>query len=124
MRGLLVAVIICAWLTPAWAKPVKIPKGSIDPNQLHEELLAARPDWRGTEQPDGTFTDPRLRVEFTDEEITLTIPDEADEASVRSVVASHVPGRRANTAGGGARAPQPLTLEERVRQLEAALSPQ
>lgn len=121
MRTALMVMICCLWMTVAWAKTVKIPTGSIDPNQLHEELLAARPEWRGTERPDGTFTNPLLRVEFTDEEITLTIPDEADEAVVWSVVRSHVPGRRADKAAGRVPPPSPLALEARVRQLEAAL---
>lgn len=121
MRILLALVIACSWMAPAWAKTLKIPKRSINATQLHDDLLDRFPEWRGREQPNGTFTDPLLRVEFTDEEITLTIPDEADEAIVQSVVASHVPGRRADKAAGRVPPPSPLALEERVRQLEAAL---
>ena len=94
MRMLLVLVLSCLWAGEASAKVLKIPKRSIDANQLHDELLVKFPVWRGTQLPDGTFTDPPLRVEHTDQEIRLTLPDEADKAAVQAVIAAHTPKPR------------------------------
>ncbi|MBI3319833.1 MAG: hypothetical protein HYZ89_04525 [Candidatus Omnitrophica bacterium] len=91
MRTLLVLMVLCAWSTSAWAKTMTVPKGTTNVNQLHDELLARFPAWRGTPQPDGTFTDPLLRVEHTDQEIRLMVPDTADETAVQRVVTDHVP---------------------------------
>lgn len=94
MRSFLVFVIVCSWLTPAWAKTVKIPKDAANVNQLHDELLNQFPAWRGTQLPDGTFTNPLLGVESTDEEIQLTLPDNADETAVQAVTNAHTPKAR------------------------------
>jgi len=91
MRTLLVLLIICSWATVAWAKTVKVSKGSKNANQLHDELLARFPEWRGTQKPDGTFVNPLLRVEHTDQEITLTVPDDAPDGQLQAVINAHVP---------------------------------
>jgi len=76
---------------PAEGKTLPVRKENVNVNQLHDELLAAFPEWRGTPQPDGSFKDPLLKVESSSEEIFLTIPEEAGEASVQQVVAAHLP---------------------------------
>lgn len=114
MRRLLALALVGLWAPTAWAKVTKVPKGAIEVNQLHDELLATFPDWRGTQRPDGTFTNPRLRVESTDQDITLTMPDEVNEKAVQSVVASHVPKPHTKKAPTG-------SLEERVSRIETLL---
>ena len=94
MRTLLVLMLVWSWTTAAWAKTVKIPKGTSDVNQLHDELLAQFPAWRGTPQPDGSFKNPLLRVEHTDQEIRLSVPDETDEGAIQAVVKTHRPKPR------------------------------
>jgi len=94
MRILLVLILSCLWVGEASAKVLKIPKGSMDVNQLHDELLAKFPAWRGTQLPDGTFTDPPLRVEYTDQEIMLMVPDNADETAMQAVIKAHTPKAR------------------------------
>ena len=68
-----------------------IPKDTLQPLQLHEELLVRFPVWRGTPVPEGGFRDPSLQVEFTETQIRLTLPDEADLVAVRAVVTAHLP---------------------------------
>jgi hypothetical protein len=114
-RYVAIVLLICSWAPGAWAKTIKIPKGSINVNQLHDELLERFSTWRGTQQADGSFRDPVLRVEHTDQEIILTVPDNADEAAIQSMVASHVPRPRAT---GPAQDPLKV-LEQRVSRLEA-----
>jgi hypothetical protein len=94
MRVLVLFMLLCSWSTAAWAKTVKVPKGTIDVNQLHDELLQRFPAWKGTSQADGTFTNPLLQVESTDEEIRLTLPDSADEAAMHAVIDAHAPKAR------------------------------
>ena len=53
MRALLTFVLMGLWITPAWAKTLRVPKGSIEPTQVHEELLAQFPQWQGTQKPNG-----------------------------------------------------------------------
>lgn len=87
MRVLLTMILACSWASVAWAKTLRIPRGTIRANRLHDKLLVRVPEWRGSLQPDGTFDNPPLRVEHTDLEIILTFPDDADEAGVRAVAA-------------------------------------
>lgn len=115
MRILLVALLLASWPSPAWAKTIKISKGSINVNQLHDELLAQFPTWKGTPRPQGGYANPLLYVEHTDQEIRLAVPDDADEAAVQAVVAAHVPRSRVNHP------PAPTTVEERLKRLEAAM---
>ncbi len=91
MRILLALMLVLMVAPAAWAKTIHLPKGTINVNQLHDELLAKFPAWRGTQQSDGSFTDPLLRVEYTDQEIRLTGPEDADEAAVQAVVKTHKP---------------------------------
>lgn len=94
MRVLVLVMLLCSWTPVAWAKMVKVPRGRIDVNQLHDELLQRFPAWKGTSQADGTFTNPLLGVESTDEEIRLALPENADEAAVQTVIAAHAPKAR------------------------------
>lgn len=113
---------VAALASRRWAKTIAVPKGAIHVNQLHEALLERFPAWRGTEQPDGSFADPLLHVEHDDEEIILTVPDDADEAVVHAAVASHLPRPQAQApAGRGAETPSSLGMEERVKRLEERL---
>lgn len=115
MAGVLMA---CAWSSEAWAKTVTVPKARIRIAQLHEELLSRFPQWRGQPQTDGSFSNPPLRVEHDDQQIMLTVPEEADERAIRAVVDAHVPqaDQRATAAVASSAA-----LEERVRQIEDRL---
>ncbi len=83
--------VMLSWTPAAWAKTIKLPKGSTNVGQLHDELLARFPQWQGTPQTNGSFADPLLRVEHTDQEIRLSVPDDADEAAIQSVVKAHQP---------------------------------
>lgn len=58
-------------------------------SQLHDELLAAFPDWV-TVTPGGERV-ARAALKSADQAITLDVPDEADEAAVAAVVAAHDP---------------------------------
>ena len=123
MRQLLLLVMLMGLALPgAWAKTLTIPKGSIQVNQLHEELLSAFPAWRGTPQADGTLVNPLLQVESTEQEIRLTVPDTTPEAAVQAVVAAHKPTpKRDKAAEEKAKQPSSLTLEERVKRIEVIL---
>jgi len=119
---LLVVMILGLGSPAAWAKTLKVAKGSMQVNQLHEELLVRFPAWRGTLQPDGSFTDPLLQVESTDQEIRLTVPDTANEASVQAVIAAHKPKPKIDKAAEErAKDPTSMTLEDRVKRLEILL---
>lgn len=91
MRTLLVLMLVVMVVPAAWAKTITIPKGPISVSQLHDELLQQFPRWKGTQQADGSFINPLLRVEHTDQEIRLTTPDETDETAVQAVVKAHKP---------------------------------
>ena len=91
MRVLLAVLLGCVWTPVVWAKTLTVAKGTMHVNQLHDELLTRFPVWRGTQQPDGSFLDPLLRVEHTTQEIRLSVPDTADEAAVQAVITAHVP---------------------------------
>ena len=119
MRSVLVLILVCAWATPAWAKTMKIPKGTINVSQLQEELLVRFPQWRGAPQPDGSFSDPLLRLEYNEQEIRLDIPDQADDAAVQAVVRAHVPGPR--KAKGRAKSSSTTTMQERMDRVEQTL---
>lgn len=119
MRHVLVVMLVCALATPAWAKTVKISKGTINATQLHEELLARFPQWRGTPQPDGSLADPLLQLGYNKQEIILMIPDDADEAAIHAVVAAHIP--KAKKAKKRANRQATMTLEERVSEIETQL---
>lgn len=120
MRIVLLLIMFCVWAAPVSAKTLKVPKGSIDVNQLHEELLDRFPAWHGTRQPDGSYEDPALYVEYTDEEIELTVPESASEAAIQAVVAAHRPRPDVDEdAVLRAQDPSTMTLEERVARLEA-----
>ena len=123
MRHMFLAgVLVCVSATNAWAKTVKVPKGSIHVNQLHEELLGVFPTWRGTPQPDGTFADPLLGVESTDQEIILTVPDTTQDAAVQAVITAHKPKPKTDKAAEErAKDPSSMTLNERVKRLEILL---
>ena len=84
-------VSLLVWPSPVWAKTLRVPKGTIQVNQLHDELLTRFPEWRGTRQPDGTYADPLLGVEHTAQEITLRVPEDTPEASVQAVITAHAP---------------------------------
>lgn len=122
MRILLMVIVLGLSSPAAWAKTLKIPKGTIQVNQLHDELLAAFPAWRGTSQPDGGFADPLLRVESTEQDIRLTIPDTTPDALVQAVINAHKPqSKRDKAAEAKAKDPSTLTVEERVKRLEILL---
>ena len=122
------AILSCGFVlltTSVWAKTIKIPKGAIDVNQLHDELLSRFPAWRGAQRPNGTFVDPLLRVEHTDREILFTMPETADDAEVRAVIAAHVPTPRDGSAPTAAPGEVPAaSLEQRVERLEDMLGVQ
>lgn len=87
-----------------------VPKDNMDENQLHEEILAAIPQCQPIVQPDGSKVDPGLcRVESTETEIRLTVPDEIGDRTVQALLAAHVPKpshdatRRALIASGDAK---------------------
>ncbi len=124
MRTILFLTLVWAWTSIAWAKTVKIPKGSIEVNQLHDELLARFQEWRGTKQADGTYVKPLLRVEHTDQEIRLAVPDDADEAAVQAVVAAHTPRPRRTAAGSAPNGSETAIreLEKRIEQLESRVN--
>ena len=122
MRILLIVLVLGLGCPAAWAKTIKVTKGSMQVNQLHEELLAAFPAWRGTAQLDGSFTDPLLQVESTDTEIRLTVPDTIPDASVQAVIQAHKPRpKRDKVAEEKAKDPSTLTLEDRMKRLEIML---
>ena len=116
MRTLVVVLGLLLGSHLVWAKEIKIPKGSINVNQLHNELLDRFPGWRGMPQADGAFLHPLLGVEHTAEEILLTVPDDANEAAIQSVVAAHTP--QLPVAAKNAQQSSDITLEERVSRLE------
>lgn len=121
-RILVIGLMCCLWSVPVAAKTIKVANGSVDVNQLHEELLDRFPAWHGTRQPDGSYADPLLHVEYTDEEIELTVPDGANEAAIQAVVAAHVPQPDVDEdAALRAQDPSTMSLEERVTRLEALL---
>ena len=119
MRIVLMMVISCAWAGEAWAKTIHIPRSAMDPEQLQEELLVRFPQWHGVPKPDGSFTNPRLRVDYTDQEIQLEVPDDADGAAVQAVVRAHVPGAR--KAKGRPKQSATMTMQERMDRVEQAL---
>ena len=94
MRALVLLMVFCVGTSVAWAKTITVPKRSMDVNQLHDELLQRFPQWRGTPQADGGFRNPLLQVESTDEEIRLTLPDDADEGAVQAAINAHTPKPR------------------------------
>lgn len=121
MRVIAASLIGCvltiyAEASTAWAKTMTIPKAGIQVAQLHEELLSQFPQWRGAQQADGSFTDPLLRMEHDEQQIILTVPDEADENAIRAVVAAHVPQPRPEM-----RRRTPAALEDRLRRIEDRL---
>lgn len=69
-----------------------LPRGAIQVNQFHDELLAAFPAWRGTSQPDGSWADPALFVEYTKTEIRVTVPPATDPEVIARLAKAHVPG--------------------------------
>ena len=122
MRFIMALLVIGSWTTAVWAKTIKVPKGAIEVNQLHEELLVAFPTWRGTPQPDGTLANPLLQVESTDQEVLLTVPETTADASVQAVLKAHKPQpKRDKAAEEKAKKPSSLTLEERVKRIEVVL---
>lgn len=119
MRTILILLLACGGMAPAaWAKTLRLPKGSIEADQLQDELVARFPAWRGTQRPDGVFINPSLRVEYTDQEIRLDVPDDADEAAIQAIVAAHMPRPRNPARGGDA---ETAMLEERVSEIETRL---
>jgi hypothetical protein len=111
------------WMPVAEAKTLSVPKTGKNENRLHQELLTTFPAWGPVIRPDGTKEDPGLlRVESTDTEIRLTVPDEADERAIQSVIKSHMPKpKKPKQPPQPLADPASLSLEERVRQLEAVL---
>ena len=82
--------VLLAWLLLmgiAEAKTITVPKAGKNENQLHEELLAAFPAWKAVNGVDPGL----LRVESTNTEIRLTVPDETEEAAVTTILSAHVP---------------------------------
>ena len=73
----------------AQAQELTIPAEGKQVNQLHDELLAAFPIWKGTKQPDGRFINPLFSVQSTATEIILTFPDATDLSAVQAVIAAH-----------------------------------
>jgi len=55
---------------------------------LHDELLTAIPTLAPIRDAEGIGT-PVMRVEGRDNEIWLTVPDDADEAEIAAIIASH-----------------------------------
>lgn len=90
-QAVFVLVFLLALASSAEGKTLKFNKGNANVNQLHDELLGASPSWRGTEQPDGSFKDPLLRVEDSESEILITVPDEVADGVITQAVTSHVP---------------------------------
>jgi hypothetical protein len=122
MRIFFLLIVLGLGSPAAWAKSIKVPKGAIQVNQLHEELLNTFPAWRGISQTAGGFTDPLLRVESTDNEITLTMPDATQDAAVQAVIDAHKPNpKKDKAAEERIKKPSTLTLEERVKRLEILL---
>ena len=120
MRTVLILLLACGGMAQAaWAKTLRIPKGSMEAAQLQNEFLVRFPEWRGTQRPDGIFVNPLLRVEYTDQEIRLDVPDNADEAAVQAIIAAHVPGKRRAKDDG--REAATMTMQERVADIEARL---
>ena len=89
MKLLLILLGLCV-ATPVWAQTLTVALGTKKVNQLHDELLAAFPAWKGTATSEG-FIDPLLRVESTATEMRLQFPDSADPAAVQAVIDAHVP---------------------------------
>lgn len=121
----LIGVLLWCWCLPCEAKTITVPKTGKNENQLHEELLAAFPQWAPLAQPDGFKVDPGLlRVESTATEVRLTVPDDADEAAVQAVVAAHTPRPRRAAAGAAPNGSDAAIreLEQRIEQLESRLN--
>lgn len=57
--------------------------------QLIDELFAAFPAWRTLDPATGRYST-AVQVAGSGQDITLTVPDDADEAAVATVVAAHV----------------------------------
>ncbi len=55
---------------------------------LHDELLEAMPSLR-SDSTLGLHQEPIMRVEGLDNELWLTVPDEADEAAIQAIVQAH-----------------------------------
>lgn len=100
MKTIAVLGILLGFCASAEAKTIRVPRAVVQPGQLHEELLARFPEWRGTPVADGIYSDPVLRVEYTDAQVILQVPDDADEAALAEAIQSHVPdpNRRAEPA--------------------------
>jgi hypothetical protein len=77
-------------------------------SKLHDELLAAIPALRPVPNDDGELV-AVMRVEGREDDIWLTVPDDADEAAIAVVVDAHDPTPRS----------VPPTVEERLAALEA-----
>ena len=72
--------------------------GSWRPDLLTDELLAAFPAWRGTLITDPmlgqVYVNPLLQLSVTRDQLTLTLPDDADESALAAVLAAHNPAAR------------------------------
>jgi hypothetical protein len=67
-------------------KSITIAK-AVDGAKLMDEIFAAIPSLRPRDV-NGVKT-PRIGVSATDTQVTIELPDDADEAAVRAVVAAH-----------------------------------
>lgn len=91
--------LILVFTAPCYAEhKVIIQRGSIkNPSQVSEDLVEAYPSLKGTWNPNGLgpgqgcFENPLLRLEFTDSEIRLTVPDSISESRVKKVVKDYMP---------------------------------
>ena len=87
------ALLFCllAMCHVASAQELQVSRGSMNVNQLHQELLSAFPSWRGASLPDGSFENPLLSVESTAQEVRLSFPDGTDVQQVHAVIQAHQP---------------------------------
>ena len=56
---------------------------------LHDELLAACSDLRPVLAAGADYPEPVMLVEGTDITVRLTVPDDADEAAIQTVIDAH-----------------------------------
>lgn len=79
MRIILLSLMLLI-TSPLYADQIRIPRGSINVNQLHDDILEAQPVLRG---------DTRLYVQSTEGEIIIDYPDTVTELQLRNVISSY-----------------------------------
>lgn len=86
------------------------PKGSINPNVLMDELIAADPALKGV-----------LRVEHTPTQVIVELPDTYTEAALDAKIAVHTPNRPDPIENELKKDPKNLTDKERLDRIEKIL---